>query len=74
MTSKLNSKIVSKRDKDEDANEFVNNEIAILKKINHQNITHLYEVIVDREKGKAYLVLEFCEKGFINQSKDKSKG
>lgn len=36
---------------------FVKNEVIILKKMNHQYITKLYEVIVDNETQKIYLVL-----------------
>lgn len=45
---------------------FVRNEVAILKKMEHQYITKLHEVIVDNEKSKVYLVLEYCGGGFIN--------
>ncbi len=44
--------------------------MAILKKMDHQYITKLYDVIVDNENSKVYLVLEFCEGGFINESKE----
>ena len=46
---------------------FVRNEVAILKKMHHPNITKLYDVIVDNNEGKIYLVLEHCGGGFINQ-------
>jgi hypothetical protein len=48
---------------------FVRNEVAILKKMSHQYITKLYDVIVDNENSKVYLVLEHCGGGFINESK-----
>ena len=48
---------------------FVRNEVAILKKMHHPNITKLYDVIVDNKEGKVYLVLEYCGGGFINQAK-----
>jgi serine/threonine protein kinase len=28
-------------------------------------------VIIDKENGKAYLVLEYCPNGFINENKNK---
>ena len=51
------------------ASMFVRNEVAILKKMEHQYITKLHEVIVDNEKSRVYLVLEYCSGGFINESK-----
>lgn len=45
---------------------FVRNEVAILKKMHHQYITKLYDVIVDNENSRVYLVLEYCGGGFIN--------
>ena len=38
-------------------------EIAILKKVNHQNLVRLYEIMHNKKKGKIYLVLEYCEHG-----------
>lgn len=46
------------------------NEVAILKKIDHQYITKLHDLIVDNEKDKVYLVLDYCEGGFINEDKE----
>ena len=45
-------------------------EIAIMKKIRHENIVHLHEVIDDEEREKLYLsedytVLDYCGKGPI---------
>lgn len=34
--------------------------------MNHEFITKLYDVIVDNDQGKVYLVLEYCGGGFIN--------
>lgn len=47
----------------------VRNEVAILKKMNHKYITKLYDVIIDNEKQKVYLVLEYCSGGFIGEHK-----
>lgn len=51
------------------AQNYINNEIALLKKMNHAYITRLYEVIQDEQKDKMYLVLEYCMNGYINQNK-----
>ena len=40
-------------------------EIAILKKLNHENIVKLHEIIHDDEKGKIYLILDYCSKGSL---------
>jgi serine/threonine protein kinase len=48
------------------AENYIANEIAILKKMNHPFIIKLYEVIEDEQKDKMYLVLEYCSAGFIN--------
>lgn len=37
--------------------------------MHHQYITKLYDVIVDNENSRVYLVLEYCGGGFINESK-----
>jgi serine/threonine protein kinase len=37
--------------------------------MNHQYITKLYDVIVDNENSKVYLVLDYCSGGFINENK-----
>ena len=40
-------------------------EIAILKKINHQNIVRLHEIIQDDTKDKVYLILDYCNRGTL---------
>lgn len=40
-------------------------EIAILKKLNHRNVVHLFEIINDEENNKIYLVMEYASKGSI---------
>eukprot|EP00993_Chasmostoma_nieuportense_P000838 NODE_176_length_2814_cov_25.279122_g162_i0.p1 GENE.NODE_176_length_2814_cov_25.279122_g162_i0~~NODE_176_length_2814_cov_25.279122_g162_i0.p1 ORF type:complete len:841 (+),score=247.34 NODE_176_length_2814_cov_25.279122_g162_i0:201-2723(+) len=42
-----------------------NAEIAIMKKLDHPNVTKLFEVIDDPEADKLYLVLEYVEQGAI---------
>ncbi|KAL4478926.1 hypothetical protein ABPG72_019363 [Tetrahymena utriculariae] len=41
----------------------VQSEIAVMKKLEHENIVKLYEVIDDTENDKIYLVIDFAEKG-----------
>lgn len=43
-------------------------EIAIMKKINHPNIVKLHEVIEDSEFNKLYIVMEFMQRGSILSS------
>ncbi|KAJ1985985.1 hypothetical protein H4R33_003627 [Dimargaris cristalligena] len=45
--------------------EKIRKEIAILKKCQHPNVVHLYEVIDDPAARKIYLVLEYLERGEI---------
>lgn len=51
-------------------NNYVNNEIAILKKIEHPNIVKLHEVIEDEMNNTTYIILDYCENGFINQIRE----
>ncbi len=39
------------------ADDLINNEIALLKKLEHPNIVKLFEVIEDKEKNTFYLIL-----------------
>lgn len=49
-------------------------EIEILKKVNQRNLVKLYEIIVNKPKGKIYLVLEYCENGeLMTYDDDKNK-
>lgn len=41
-------------------------EIAILKKIDHPNIVRLHEVIDDPEERKLYIIMDYVKKGSIN--------
>jgi serine/threonine protein kinase len=43
----------------------VRGEIAILKKLQHQNIVKLYEVLDDPDNDYLYMVFELCERGCI---------
>jgi serine/threonine protein kinase len=69
----VNKNILSKKKKfEQDENgkmvittpmEGILKEIAILKKVNHRNLVKLYEIMYNKNKGKIYLVLEYCEHG-----------
>lgn len=43
----------------------IREEIAILKKLDHENVAHLIEVLDDPEGDSLYIVLEMCAKGVI---------
>lgn len=43
----------------------VRKEIAVLKKLDHENVLKLFEVIDDPDNGELLLVLEYCEGGPI---------
>lgn len=43
----------------------IREEIAILKKLDHENVAHLIEVLDDPDGDSLYIVLEMCEKGVI---------
>ncbi|KRX05824.1 Protein kinase-like domain [Pseudocohnilembus persalinus] len=51
--------------KGEDGMSYLEREIAIMKKLEHPNVTRLYEVIDDQEKKKMYLVMHYAEKGSL---------
>ena len=43
----------------------IREEIAILKKLDHENVVKLYEVLDDRDGDSLYMVMEFCPKGVV---------
>lgn len=53
--------------KQEDGNPLylIREEIAILKKLDHENVVNLIEVLDDPEGDSLYMVLEMCEKGVV---------
>lgn len=51
--------------KDTSAYTLLEQEIAILKKVDHQNVVKLYEVIDDPEESKLYLIMDYVKKGAI---------
>lgn len=69
LTKKHFQKKLFRKNSNALADNYINNQIALLKKMNHVFITRLYEVIQDQQKDKMYLVLEYCMNGFINQNK-----
>lgn len=46
-----------------DSLHFIRQEIAIMKKLNHDNLVQLIEVLDDPEQDSLYMVLEMCKKG-----------
>jgi [calcium/calmodulin-dependent protein kinase] kinase len=45
--------------------ELIKEEIAIMKKLNHNNLVSLYEVLDDPDEDSLYMVLEMCKKGVV---------
>ncbi|KNC98646.1 CAMKK/CAMKK-META protein kinase [Spizellomyces punctatus DAOM BR117] len=45
--------------------DLVRGEIAILKKLDHENVVRLYEVLDDPQQDSLYMVFELCSKGPI---------
>ena len=48
-------------------------EVNILKDLNHPNIVRYYDRIIDKQKGKIYIVMEYCEGGDMGQLIKKCK-
>ena len=44
---------------------FVDNEVAILRKMNHENVFKLFEVIDDPNEDKLYIITEFVRNGTL---------
>ena len=61
--SKLKKKLLSRA---KSAYTLLEQEIAILKKLDHPNTVKLIEVIDDPHEDKLYMIIEFMEKGSIN--------
>ena len=38
-------------------------EVNILRELNHPNIVKYYDRVIDKEKAKLYIVMEFCQGG-----------
>jgi len=54
-----------KADEAKDALFLIREEIAIMKKLNHENLVQLIEVLDDPEDDSLYMVLEMCKKGVV---------
>ena len=39
------------------------NEVNILRELRHPNITRYYDRVIDKERAKLYIVMEFCAGG-----------
>lgn len=54
-------------DQEEDGNPLflIKEEIAIMKKLNHDNLVSLIEVLDDPDEDSLYMVLEMCKKGVV---------
>jgi [calcium/calmodulin-dependent protein kinase] kinase len=54
-------------EQEEDGNPLflIKEEIAIMKKLNHDNLVSLIEVLDDPEEDSLYMVLEMCKKGVV---------
>lgn len=50
---------------DNQALDLIKEEIAIMKKLNHDNLVSLIEVLDDPEEDSLYMVLEMCKKGVV---------
>lgn len=48
-------------------------EVNILKDLSHPNIVRYYDRIIDKQKGKIYIVMEYCEGGDMGQLIKKCK-
>lgn len=49
----------------DDALYLIRQEIAIMKKLDHQNLVQLIEVLDDPEEDSLYMVMEMCKKGVV---------
>ncbi|KAH0538733.1 hypothetical protein FGG08_004685 [Glutinoglossum americanum] len=68
LNSPLHRRSASDVHKDEEAGNplyLIREEIAIMKKLNHNNLVQLIEVLDDPEEDSLYMVLEMCKKGVI---------
>ena len=45
-------------------------EIAIMRKLRHDNVMNMYDVIDDTQVNKLYMVMDFCRQGAIMESAD----
>jgi len=61
----------------ENGRKLIENEISILRELDHPNIVKQYETFTDDSNSKLYIVMEYCEKGdldkLILQNKNNNK-
>lgn len=50
---------------DSNSLDLIKEEIAIMKKLSHNNLVSLYEVLDDPDEDSLYMVLEMCKKGVV---------
>ncbi|PWN31234.1 Pkinase-domain-containing protein, partial [Meira miltonrushii] len=55
----------SPQEADGDPLSLIRREIAILKKLHHPHLVHLYEVLDDPSKDELYMVFEYCADGAV---------
>ena len=51
----------------ENGKKLIQNEINILRELNHPNIVKQYETFIDNSNSKLYIVMEYCEKGDLDK-------
>ena len=59
--------------KNKTARNAIEQEIAIMKKLDHENIVKLYEVLDDPSVDKLYIVMEYVKNGTVLSKVSKSK-
>ena len=68
LNSPMHRRSASDISKDEESGNplyFIRGEVAVMKKLNHENVVNLIEVLDDPEGDSLYMVLEMCSKGVI---------
>lgn len=48
-------------------------EVNILRELRHPHIVRYYDRIIDKEKMKIYIIMEYCEEGDVGQLIKKQK-
>ncbi|KAK5716323.1 hypothetical protein LTR17_016437 [Elasticomyces elasticus] len=60
-----NDKLKQSNESNNNNLELIKEEIAIMKKLNHNNLVALIEVLDDPQEDSLYMVLEMCKKGVV---------
>ena len=58
-------KVAQRQGSGETSLDLIKEEIAIMKKLNHDNLVNLIEVLDDPQEDSLYMVLEMCKKGVV---------